>query len=206
MGYSWAAYGPPKLSSQPRAWLVPSLVPGAISRCCGKKYGGCSWVAKAHGRLSGVGNPGPPHHLAGCWVLAPGHSICLFLFPCVFPTGIASHNSAFPSVKMFGSLPRDCSGRVHASPILLLLQRASCSWGTSTKQPKPYWGSHHKGLKAHNLQYHQQNIPHPILNPGNPREAFWDCFTAWWRNGLSGSFLSGSYFPLFKLDKLCLAC
>lgn len=140
LGYSWAAYGPPKTSHQPRAWLVPSPVSGTISRCCGRKDGGCSWGAKAHGargRLSGVGEPRGPAPPCRVLVLAPGHSTWLFLCTSVFPPEIASHDSAFPNIKVFGSLPRVCSGGVHASPIIsLLLQRASRSWGTSTTQPK----------------------------------------------------------------------
>lgn len=158
MGYSWAAYAPPKNFKPTRASLVPSPVSVTISRCCDRKHGGYSQAAKAQvpaGGSVGWESPRAPHHLAGCWVLAPGHSICFFLFTCVFPPGIASHDSAFPNIKVFGSLPRDCSGGVHASPfIIILLQRASCSWGTSTMQPKSHQDSHHRGLEAHDVQYH----------------------------------------------------
>lgn len=123
------------------------MVSGTISRCCGRKYGGSSRVAKAHsahGRLAGVEeDTGPRTTLQGAGSWLQGTPSSYFSSPVVFPPGIASHISAFPNTKVSGSLPRDCLHGVHASPIiiilLLLLQRASRTSGTSTTQLKPHW-------------------------------------------------------------------
>lgn len=212
VGHSWAAYATQKTSSQPRAWLMPSPVSETVFRCCGRKHGGlllgtegpqCPWEAWWDG---GYLSPPSPHR---CWVLSPGHSIQLFLFTCVFLSGIASHNSAFPNIQVFGSIPRDCSGGCMPPP-----SASSSSTHPTAHIPqlgrihhttKTHGDSHHRGLKALNIQYQQQDLPHSTLNSSNAEEAFQDCFTAPWWNGLSSSFLSGSYFSLFKLDKLYLA-
>lgn len=105
----------------------------------------------------GGGRHGAPHYLAGCRVLAPRHSIQLFLFTCVFPPGIASHISAFPNTKVSGSLPRDLltwGARLphhhhHPPPPSASIPHFGHIHHT-TETPL----GHHRGLEVHDLQYH----------------------------------------------------
>lgn len=202
---------PPKTSSQPTAWLVPSSVSGTISRCCGRKHGSCSRVAKAHGahrRLSGMGEPQDP--VPPLRVLGPGSRT---LHPIISLHLCFSSWNSFPRLSFFKHQsvwepPKGLLRWVHGSPIILilLLQRASCSQGASPYNQNPTGTPTTEGSRHTTLRTTSTNIPHPTLNSGNARKALQDCFTVRWWNGLSSSFLSGSYFPLFKLDKLYLAC
>lgn len=199
-GYSCAANGPPKLQG-----LVPLLVSGTISRSYVRKHGGCLWAAKAHcahERLSGVGEPhGPTPH---CKVMRPGSR--------TFPPVISLHLcfSSWNSFPRFHFSKHQSTGEPPEG-LLRWEHHHSPPPSVSILQ---LWHVHHatKNIPLQRAQGtqpsvdYQQDIPHPTLNPGNPREAFRDCFTGRCWNGIRGSFLRGSYFPLFKLDKLHLAC
>lgn len=154
---------------------MPSCVSGTIYRFC---WGLLLGSKGPQGGVREPQGPMPPHRVLGSGSRK-------FLFTCDFPPGITSHNPTFSNIKVFRSPLRNCSGGVHASPIIILfLQWASCSRGTPTTQLKPHWRFPRRAFEAHDFQYHQQEIPHPTLNPGNPREAFQDCFTARCWNGL----------------------
>lgn len=75
-------------------WCPPQcqgLLPGAVAESIRAAPGWRKPTVPTGGSV-GWGSPRAPCHLSGCWVLAPGHSIQLFLFTCVFPPGIASHD------------------------------------------------------------------------------------------------------------------
>lgn len=145
--------------------------------------------------VTGEGAPGSHvTHVTRCWVLAP-ENVSLFTFD--FSPGINSHSPTFSNTKVFRSLLRKCFDGVHALPIIIILFLlwASCSRGTPTTQLKLHWNSHHRALEAHNFQYHQQEIPHPTLNPGNPWEASQGCFTTQGWNGLRPNSKRIIFFP-----------
>lgn len=142
MGYSWAAYDPPpRTSSQPRAWLVPSSVSGTISRCCGRKHEGCSRAAKAHGargRLGAVGEPQGP--TPPCRVLGPGsRTLHPFLsFHLCFSSWNSFPQSCFSKHQSVWEPTEGLLRWAHVSPItILLLQQASRSWGTAPYNQNP---------------------------------------------------------------------
>lgn len=75
-------------------WCPPQcqgLFPDAVAESMGATAGWQKPTVPTGGSV-GWGSTRAPHHLSGCWVLAPGRSICLFLFTCVSPPGIASHD------------------------------------------------------------------------------------------------------------------
>lgn len=114
VGYPWrlflACLWSPKNPSQPRAFLVPSWVSGTIYRFC---WGLLLGSKGPQGGVREAQGPMPPHRVLGSGSRK-------FLFTCDFPPGITSHNPTFSNIKVFRSPLRNCSGGVHASPIIIL--------------------------------------------------------------------------------------
>lgn len=188
VGYSQAAYGPQKIQAN----LEPAWFPPGCQGLFPDAAGDCSWAAKGHSER--WGSPRVPPH-PGCWILALEN---FFLFTFDFSPRITSHNPTFSNTKVFRvSWGTALVGYIHHPP-----SSSSFSFsghpaaGEHPPHNSNYTGTFpHRALEAHNFQYHQPEIPHPTLNPVNPREPFQDCFTAQGWNGLRLSSKRIIFFP-----------